>query len=60
MQISEPKPFERERYYWAHDSGGVLCDTEEEAKAILAGMGRPNVKLEKRYVKGAGHADESL
>lgn len=60
MQISEPKQFERERYYWAHETGGVLCDTEEEAHAILASMGRHNVKLEKRYVKEARHADESL
>lgn len=58
--IRELKQFEREGYYWAHPSGGVFCDTKEEAMAILEGMGRQPVSLEKRYIKEAGHADESL
>lgn len=51
--------FERERYYWAYPNGAVLCDTEEEALAILASRGRHFVKVEKRYV-GSRHADESV
>ena len=59
MQTSELKQYERERYYWAHEAGGVLCDTEEEAKAILAGQGLPHVMVEKRYLKDAGNADQA-
>lgn len=59
MQTSEPKQYEREGYYWAWQRGGVLCDTEAEAKAMLKKMGYPGARVEKRYVRGAVCANET-
>lgn len=48
-------------FYWVWANGGVICETEAEAKAMLARMGCPNATVEKRYVTTAeaGNADKN-